>query len=395
MDEAERNEFTKELAEKKMNFNLPVFVTYYTDENEMKSPTLAQLLGFGESHLTVSGSKALRFLEFEKRSDSVFSFDAFKWKLHAFLSLQDLVFPPVFEDAPWKVIFQMKYFYYESKYILTESILSSLNGLHIGNNHLLRLFIEFNLLQLYFINKTKKESSYQGINEYFKTGIKPSNTGLLKLALPDDQFCKPIKKRIQVELEQLSTRFSHAYIPDHSPKAISVAIPHTSVDSIYFYVQVLTVLDTVLWMYYVNLPMLFFPVYVTRKFGFSPPTGVYATPSIGAIVKKSITQTDYAIFKEYAQKNEDVKGHLDWYESHPDLTDEQIWETADERREPDDTILTYFVKQTAEFRAKSEMVVEQIRKRLADDNIVNNNFEVEKLGQCLSFNQWRTIYHKL
>jgi hypothetical protein len=87
----------------------------------------------------------------------------------AFLSVQDLLTTPLFSDTTNAGILQIKYFYYESKYILMEIIASSLNGLHIANKQLLRNFLEFNLLQCFFINKIKQEESFRSFNEYLKT----------------------------------------------------------------------------------------------------------------------------------------------------------------------------------------------------------------------------------
>jgi hypothetical protein len=394
MTENERNALLEELSNKKMSFSIPSFVAYYLDEQEMQSPSLVQLLGIDESELTLNGNRVLQFLESEKESSPIFNFEIFKWKVHAFLSIQDLLFPQIFDGVNWDIILKIRYFYYESKYVLLESIHSSLNGMYIGNNQLLRLFIEFNLLQVYYLNKGIREQSYSSFSEYFKTGKKPGNNKLIETALPEDKFCKPLRKRIQWELGRLSNRFSHAYTHFDSPKTMGVVIPHTSIDSIYFYVQVSAVLDTVLWMYYVNLPMLFFPVDIIRRFGFNPPSGVFASPSTAVIIKKSMPEDDYILFKEYSGKKEIVNSHLDWFNSLPDLTDQQIWDTADERRELNDSILSYYVKQLAGFRAKCEMVVEMIRKQLTDKS-KEPTIDTDTVSSYLNFFKWREIYHKL
>ncbi len=394
MTEAEQNALLEELSRKKMDFSIPSFVTYYLDEHEMQSPLLIQLLGIDESELSANGKRVLEFLQAQKEGSSVFNFESFKWKVHAFISLQDILFPPYFEGTHWDVILQIRYFYYESKYVLAESIHASLNGMHIGNSQLLRLFIEFNLLQVYYINKGIKEQSYHSFNEYFKNGVKPGNNNLIKTAFPDDEFCKPIKKRIQWELNRLANRFSHAYGHVDSPKTSGIARPHISIDSIFFYVQVSAVLDAVLWMYYVNLPMLFFPVDIISRFGFSPPSGVFVSPSTAAIIKRSLPENDYALFKEYACKKEIVAAQMKWYNSLPDLGDEKIWETADDRRESDDTLLGYYVKQIADFRAKCEMVVEGIRKKLADEK-QELDMDLGAVESYLNFHKWREIYRKV
>jgi hypothetical protein len=168
---------------------------------------------------------------------------------------------------------------------------------------------------------------------------------LIKYAIPDDNFCKPIKKRIQIEMDNLSSRYSHAYDQGESPKIDGIFRPGLSIESLYFHIQASATLDIVLWIYYVNFPMLFFPVDITKKFGFSPPS-LFVTPNVTSVIKRCLTAEDFQIFYDYSANRQEVKDFLDWYNNLPDLTEDEIWATvnSNEKREENDTIESYFVK---------------------------------------------------
>jgi hypothetical protein len=391
----EKNRLMEFLLQKKNSPSVNCFMTYYLDDKDIAAPALAELLAINDSELTITGKQILDFLEATgKDEEHPFSFENFKKKLHVFVSIQDMLFPPYFTDTTVAETFQIRYFYYESKYILTESILSGLNGLHIGNNALLRSFLEFNITQLYYYNTYIKDQSIRRFRKYLLTGIKPTNPEMIKEAIPNDDFCKPVRKRIQWELKQLSNRFSHPYSQSDSPKKQGIYVPHSSMESVHFYVQATAVLDAVLWMYYVNLPMLFLPVDVFKRFGFDIPPGFFATPSTCAIVEHALPPQDYEIFRDYALKNKMAISNLEWYNSLPDLSDEQIWQTAGDPSEADDTIFTYYVKRMAKMRAQLEMSVELIRRSLAEKESVEIDAD-QALEAYMNFSKFSQIYTRL
>lgn len=50
------------------------------------------------------------------------------------------------------------------------------------------MFIEFNLLQLYHFNKSRKEQSFGQFNNYFSTGVRPGNRTLIDSAVPTRNY---------------------------------------------------------------------------------------------------------------------------------------------------------------------------------------------------------------
>lgn len=92
---------------------------------------------------------------------------------------------------------------------------------------------------------------------------------------------------------------------------------------IFFWQQTSFVLQAVLWMYYVNFPLLFHPVDVLRKFGFNGPVGVVVDEQCAAFVEQSLG-ADYEIFRQYARQQSEVADILGWVADHPDMTDVEI-----------------------------------------------------------------------
>lgn len=392
MTKEQQQQFLEKLLSKKSNNSaFSVVYKYFDDGTELRLPKLAELLSIDQSLLTEDGKEALGYLEsLKEESNKMMTFEKFKVKLMIFLSIQDLLSTPLFPDTTTHAFLQVKYFYYESKYILTEMIVSSLNGLHIANKHLLRNFLEFNLQQCYFINKIKKENSFQIFTNYIKNRNNPNTGKLVTHAIPDEPFCKPIKKRIQLELDNLSSRYSHAYNQDESPKHQGIFRPGLTIESLYFYVQASVTLDVVLWTYYVNFPMLFRPVNIVRKFGFSPPA-LFVTEDVTKLIKRSMSTEDFEAFEKYASNSQEVKDHFGWYESMPDMSEEEIWKQWDKPREANDTIETCYLKMTATVRAFSELLVETEKEkelRLAKEEAVDDAV----VESYLTFSKWQKAY---
>jgi hypothetical protein len=124
-----------------------------------------------------------------------------------------------------------------------------------------------------------------------------------------------------------------------------------SVEGIFFWQKIRFVLDTVLWVYYVNFPLLFHPIDVLRKFGFNAPLGMIADFNTGGLVRRSLPPSVYDAFKSYSAQQESAVSVLEWAQARPDLTDQEIaatW-TADEPRPPD--LQSAYAMQMARLRA--------------------------------------------
>src|SRR5690349_5949075 len=131
MTEEQQRVFIERLIDKKAKPSITSIYHTTNGGDNMRVPALMDLLMIDQSLLTEDGKEAISYLEsVGERTSPFLSFENFKWKVMAFLAIQDLIRTPVFSDTTTESFLQVKYFYYESKYILTEVIIASLNGLH-------------------------------------------------------------------------------------------------------------------------------------------------------------------------------------------------------------------------------------------------------------------------
>ncbi len=362
------------------------------DAPEIKPAPFLELLGLAEVPLSAAAQDTIEILEdMTKNGEDLPDWTGFKWKLDAYIHLADIFDAPGFQGASPLNLFQQWYFYFESKYLLNESLLCGMSGFYAAANALLRVFLEFSILQLYYRNLIEQTQSYNQLETYFKTGIQPTWTKALKKAVPSDSFCKPIRARLDFHLKGLSRMASHPYEPGVSPRQHSGQHPGPSLEGIYFWIMTDIVLQGVLWAYYVNFPMVFHPVDTMRKFAFNPPLGLFIDDSTAIRIERSLTDEEYKEFFEYSKKNADTQSLLDWFNSMPDLTDDAIRATWDEAEngELKDLLLGH-CRQVAKMRVIKEKMalgIEKIDEDSQDDPAA--------LTRLLEFDQWKKHYKKL
>ncbi len=329
------------------------FSSFYAapkSSDELNAPYgLLDALGLQQGDLSNTAAAALAAIE-EVAKDSPADWLDFRWKLSAFVHLQDIFDARLQEGKELRTLFQQYYFYYESHIILAESVLAGLNGLYIASDALLRPFLEFSLLQNYYYRFTREVGSYAPVEKFFADKRTPSWGTALKKALPKDAFCRPIRYRISAHLSALSDNSQHAYHPQASPLQHRQRQHGHSVEGIFFWLKTRLILDAALWLYYVNFPLLFHPVDVVRKFGFKGPVGELADPLTGHVVQRSLSEANYRSFKDYSTK--EAQAHLEWVRSQRNLTDAEIaatWNEEHGRCPPD--LRMAFGMHMARFRA--------------------------------------------
>lgn len=95
--------------------------------------------------------------------------------------------------------------------LLVESILCGLHGLYAASIAVLRLLVEFSILQLYYRNVCSARRSFLPLEDYFKSRITPSWSRALRRALPEDAFCRPIRARLELHHKSLSSAATHPH----------------------------------------------------------------------------------------------------------------------------------------------------------------------------------------
>jgi hypothetical protein len=321
IDSFKRSLFDKAMAP----FSLTASYTYYKHIDKQTDPgSLARLLGTDNGFLSDRETQVLSVLESTDTLQSDSHYLEFKWKLVAFLSLQDIFDAPLLAGTDLLSLFRQWYFYYESKYLLIETILCGLNGFVGAQGCLLRLFLEFNVLQNYFYRNVNQQNSYDLLEKYCEKGSNPNWNTVIKGALPDNAFTKPIKRRILLHLQGLSDHSSHPYSPGFTLTRTGSALPEPTLERIFAYSFVSLILDAGLWLYFVNFPMLFHGVDIERKFGFNGPLGIFVDEQISQIIKRSLGERDHQAFYDYSRQQQNVTDLLAWYDHKPTLTDAQI-----------------------------------------------------------------------
>lgn len=320
-------------------------------------------LGIERESLSDKACAALQAIE-EVVEDSQEDRLDFRWKLSAFLHVQDILDAPLYQSKELKTLFEQYYFYYESRSLLGESFLAGLNGLYTASDALLRPFLEFSLIQNYYYRVSQLSRSYADFEKFLIDRRLPSWNTVMKKAVPRDDFCRPIRLRVSSHLAALSQSVLHVYHPEDSSQQSRQKSHGHSIEGLFFWHKTRLIVDAALWVYYVNFPMLFYPIDVLRKFGFNGPVGVFADFQTAHFVQKSLSATDYEAFKAYGYNECELT--LEWARSRPDLSDNNIrssWDHSEDTPCPPD-IQHAFGLHTARFRALRVAMAFYVAERL-------------------------------
>jgi len=380
--------FLRELIDKSTGWR-KASACYFCSANPkgLKEPgDLKRIFCIEDEHLSEVATKSLKILEEEKAFSSYWT--DLKWKLLAYLTIQDLFSVPVFKSHYNMAFFRQWYFYYEAKYILIEAVLSGLNGFSVSIGLLMRLFLEFSLLQNYSFLKIQYLRSYSVIEDYFEKKYNPNWSTIIKGCLPTDNFCKPIRKRLTLHLQGLSESCAHPYLPLHSPKHFGSFLPEQTLEGLFFTYTISIILEAVLWMYFVNFPMLFHPVNIQKKFGFNYPVGLFIDETGAEIIRRSLPEDSYRHFYDYSKKTELYNDLMSFYNSRPDMTEDEIKATWDLENNGDfKDFLTGHCLQMSKLRVLAESMALEPREEPPS--------AVDKLADKLAFDKWRKFYKKI
>lgn len=386
----ESNDIVEKLIrQSQLRRNVQSTYQYYADLNKYIEPrSILGIFSLQEDFLTGIQSDIYQYFEKKQFDDEEIekSYNDLKWKLSAFINIQDVFIPLLFEGRNTTNIFHMWYFYYESKYILLESILAGFQGYHLSSDFLLRLFLEFTLLQNYYFRITDRANNYSALEKYLEDGLHPKWSKVLSKALPNDPFCKPIKKRIEKQYKALSSLSAHPYHPKHSPKQIAGFIPEQSLEGIFFWHKTRIVLQSALWCYYANFPMLFQPLNPIIKFGFNGPVGIFVDEINNYEIKMALSESDFTDFKSYSDSSEFVQNQIEHYNSLPDLSEKQIRKTWNQEDGEYKSFDFAYCMQMSKMRAMKEMLALRLEK---SENAENDIEDFDKFNQ---YSTWKKIY---
>jgi len=365
---SEVHPLVRRLIEKKESRELR-FVSHYRmprpGQTEYEPDRVIDFLGLDAADLSAAATETLEALDHTAAPGWI----RFRWQLSAFTYLQDIFDAPFYVsvDKNPLLLFEQFYFYFESLRLLRESLLCGLNGFAVATNALLRPFLEFSVLQNYYYRTIEASGSFAELERYLKNGLGPNARTALKKALPPHAFCKPIRFRISQHLGGLSQSTLHPYHPVLSQAHHRSDVHVHSLDSFHFWQTLSMVLEAALWMYYVNFPMLFSPVDVLRRFGFNGPVGVFIDEFGSLAVRNSLSRQDRNVFSAYAEAQQKTVDHIAFYNSHTDLSDDEIisgWRADDNGPFPG--LLNGYVQTVAKLRATRAALAHSPRMRIEE-----------------------------
>ena len=249
--------------------------------------------------------------------------------------------------------------------------------------------MEFNLIQNYYYRNINNTRSYKMLENYYLKAINPNWNTIINKCMETNDFTKPIKKRLQMHLQGLSESSSHPYHPMLSPKLLGSFLPEPTVERIFFYAEIAMILEPILWLYYVNFPMLLSPVNIEAKYGFNLPLGLFIDEHGGQIIKRSLSDEDYNHFFKYSEEQEIVKSLMAFYNGRETLSEEAILKTWDTAKEgPLRNIIDGHCKQIAKMRILREAMSLRREASKVSDTIA------EKIIRSFSYDKWRKSYKK-
>lgn len=368
------------------NHSVSARYEYYHDVHAFTEPgNILLLLGLDRNSLPNTVLETVDFLEKGENYDPSDYIDL-KWKLSAFLNMQDIFDHPFYIGTDPLTCMHLWYFYFESKFILIESFLSGLCGFYLSSKILMRLFIEFNVAQNYYYRTITKDSSYSCLDKYFKKYIRPKFDTMMKKALPDDNFSKPIRRRLHIHWNALSDMPVHSYHPALSEKNLTGFLPRVCAEGIFFWFYQKYILEAILWMYYVNFPMLFHPVNSLEKYGFNGPVGGFIDFTRGHIIKKSMTENDFNLFLDHSNNSQYVKSTLNGFNSMKTLSEQQIIESWNSNEPFKGIVESYIVLMAKERVTKELLSFPQFIKSQDDNDELNHT--------SFAYEKWKESYKK-
>lgn len=364
------------------------FATSITEKSEIHSVPLASILNLDSSKFSEEAKIIIDSLENDPDFPFFEEYQSLKWKIISLITIQDVFPGTIYSDFDQETWAARTYFYYEGLHLLREYFYCGFNNYLSASEHLLRTFIEFNIKQNYFDHICYQRNSYAPLKKYFKDGISPSGIKMANAYLPNGEFAKPIKKKIQLILGKLSSSSSHAYKPIDSNRGKGKLQHEYSMDTIYFWVTLNYTINIVLWSYYLMYPTLFKPREIIRKFGFNYPMGAFIETFQNASIKHSLSPQDYKTFEKYALDSEIISDLDAFYELQPDLTNEQILSSWTDENSLND-INSGYIYLVAKYRAINELLAV----RCTFDLDTPNDEKLEKLMKdIVEYDWWKKNY---
>ena len=226
------------------------------------------------------------------------------------------------------------YLYFEAISALREATVGMLNGSPRASTGLLRSVLEMLLLHCWWQAQILRTGSSKKFYDWLEgRREKPKFWDVVKdnfnfLGIPADSEAK---EQIKQTYKRLCS-YVHAPLLEESVTTLNqgnqgqVGIPVLQ----HWLVLARDALRIALEQFVYLHPQCFFPVDVIKKFGFNPPVGMYFDKFSFVPLMAVFGTAQIETYRAQLKDHDSVQFAMQWYESRPDLTREQILETWNE-----------------------------------------------------------------
>lgn len=291
--------------------------------------SLAEMFWIHEKELGEFGDDLLAL----KPDDGIGSFvETLRAGCHAYLQFQDLLSLPLELNHP---VENRHYPYYESVAYLREIVRSIVSGHTLAAFALLRPWLELAITEVYFLAREEKD----GLKPYYQwlegKREKPPFRTMVDYIFQRSPARKHVpRRRYEALRESLCRMYRSSCAYQHTPRhpestvVLGGGMPGRAGMGFTFVLADLNVyLRHVCYLYVLWFPMCLWPVRWHERFGFSPPVGIYFDEVSFGILLNYIGQSSVDAFREQLHDLPEVQDKLAYYESHANLSVEELDES--------------------------------------------------------------------
>ena len=225
------------------------------------------------------------------------------------------------------------YLYFEAVSALREATVGMLNGLPRASTGLLRSVLEMVLLHCWWRTQISRTGTSDKYYEWLEGRRQKQRPKFKDVVRDNFEFLEiPASREAKQKVEDTYDRLS-SYI--HTPLLAESATSlnkgnygYVGADVLLHWFALARNTLQIALEHFVHLyPQSLFPVDITKKFGFNPPTGMYFDNFNFVPLKAVFETTQIQRYRMRAQDHDLVRMALELFESRPTLTREQILET--------------------------------------------------------------------
>lgn len=255
----------------------------------------------------------------------------FAWLIQSIWEFQDMQGGRVFLNDLW---LKQGYCFFEAINTLRESILAGINSYYHVSIGGLRSSLELILLHLYWesIKDSSIDLSEFGDWIYGRVSKLPFKRLITNV---NNNFCFPQDWELTKNVESIYGRLcSYAHTPilkESITKIKNTNMPYANLETLKYWMMLyIETLKCLLHLLIACYPMSLFPVDVLLKYGFNSPMGLFFDQVNFRPILRVLGSEKWEKYQEwYISNNSNVSSLLEWHESHPDKSLEEIKKTWD------------------------------------------------------------------